>query len=90
MHLPGLFIGIRGVPTVVPYQLYSKVDVRFSLFFYPRPAGAVWCCLVLFPGDGNATVEVVMFSVEVPVPVGLVDDKIWIEDSFVKKDRVVK
>lgn len=40
-------------------------------------------------GDGNATVEVVMFSVEVPVPVGLVDDKIWIEDSFVKKDRVV-
>ena len=43
-----------------------------------------------FAGDGNATVEVAMFSVEVPVPVGLVDDKIWIEDHFVKKDRVVK
>lgn len=31
-----------------------------------------------------------MFSAEVPVPVGLVNDKIWIEDNFVKKDRVVK
>lgn len=72
------------------YQANSKVDVRlFFLFFFP-PSSSCWRCLVLFPGDGNATVEVVMFSVEVPVPVGLVDDKIWIEDSFVKKDRVVK
>lgn len=31
-----------------------------------------------------------MFSLEVPVPEGLVDHNVWIEDSFIKKDRVIK
>lgn len=47
-------------------------------------------CVVCIAGNGNATVEVAMFSEELAVPAGLVDNKVWIEDDYVKSGRVVK
>lgn len=43
-----------------------------------------------FEGTGNASVEVAMYSLEVPVPLALASNSIWIEDGFTKKDRVLK
>ncbi|CAM9868929.1 unnamed protein product [Scytosiphon promiscuus] len=41
-------------------------------------------------GNGNATVEVAMFSAEIPAPMGLVHPvDVWIEDGYTKKDRVI-
>lgn len=49
------------------------------------------CVFTSTPGDGNATVEVAMFSAEIPAPMGLVHPvDVWIEDGYTKKDRVIK
>eukprot|EP00903_Cladosiphon_okamuranus_P010268 g9722.t1 len=40
-------------------------------------------------GKQNATVEVAMFSIDDPAPAGLANEKMWIQDGFIKKDFVV-
>ncbi|CAM9143160.1 unnamed protein product [Ectocarpus fasciculatus] len=40
-------------------------------------------------GNADATVEVVMFSEEVPVPSAVASQSIWIEDTFIKEGSLI-
>lgn len=65
-------------------------SIQPSCRCWPHTQLPVFLCVTRLSGNGNATVDVVMFSAEVTVPAGLVDQSVWIEDVFIKKDNVIK
>ncbi|CAM9151049.1 unnamed protein product [Ectocarpus sp. 12 AP-2014] len=68
-----------------PEETYAKNGIAYE-DTEPLEAGRV---RFENQGAGNATVEVVMFSEEVPVPSGVVTQSVWIEDSFIKEGSLI-
>lgn len=48
------------------------------------------CMCMVMAGNGNATVDVGMFSEELSVPMGLANSDIWVDDEFTKTGRLIK